>query len=351
MNKKIIFFLPIFISSFLSSCNSNEQTKDYHIVDFSYNHENNDSIFISVVVNNDGVLSLPNNEPNIEDYVFDGWYEDKECQNQYLRFGLSIDKDFTLYAKWIAFEDAPLETKINKFQNQLDKIGKDANKVIKEEKATVGYPGAVSGSEGIFGVHDKYIYNRYKDITVQDYYQISEDNTESYYGQQQYYYDDNYFYSIYHDFEDDSYNTFDKSNLDETKINRFLSIDYLNLYRATEDEILNYYDNPDYANNFIYEFNGNYTKLINAKETYTYQEAYRVATYSSSLNDYVSEQYNYEYGITIENGKIRAAIVTFTYIYAIGEDDVQYFVQSESTLDFYYNNGLYSEYNGTKFTV
>ena len=60
---------------------------------------------------------------------------------------------------------------------------------------------------------------------------------------------------------------------------------------------------------------------------------------------------NYEYGITIENGKIRAAIVTFTYIYAIGEDDVQYFVQSESTLDFYYNNGLYSEYNGTKFTV
>ena len=43
--------------------------------------------------------------------------------------------------------------------------------------------------------------------------------------------------------------------------------------------------------------------------------------------------------------------MTFTYIYAIGEDDVQYFVQSESTLDFYYNNGLYSEYNGTKFTV
>ena len=94
-----------------------------------------------------------------------------------------------------------------------------------------------------------------------------------------------------------------------------------------------------------------YLNMFGIKKIYTYQEAYRVATYSSSLNDYVSEQYNYEYGITIENGKIRAAIVTFTYIYAIGEDDVQYFVQSESTLDFYYNNGLCSEYNGTKFTV
>lgn len=39
-------------------------------------------------------------DPNRENYIFSGWYTDKECENRY-DFDSPVENSFTLYAKWI----------------------------------------------------------------------------------------------------------------------------------------------------------------------------------------------------------------------------------------------------------
>ncbi len=46
-------------------------------------------------------------DPVKDGYTFDGWYTDKDCTNKF-NFNSSITKKITLYAKWIADEDAKI---------------------------------------------------------------------------------------------------------------------------------------------------------------------------------------------------------------------------------------------------
>lgn len=348
MNKKILL-LPLLVSSLLVSCGENEsKSKDYNVVTFNYNNPTNQGDYKTYVVAKDEPLIKPS-DPNIEDYVFKGWFLDKDCGKECLRFGLAIDSDFTLYAKWIPYSSINDVTKIDKFEEAIKGYSKNAIKVVQDVNATVGYPGAVSGEEGVFNVHDKREYKRFKDITTVDYYTLDKDNNSSLYGTRQYYYDDKKFYDIYIDKEQETDNEYASSSFDSSKVESLLSIDYYNLYNKIEESMKFYISSSKYDDEtFQYEFNFNYTKLNPSLTNYVYEEAYSVATYSESAGTYSVENYTAKYGLMFEGGLIKSANVNIQYIYAIGEEVMHYVIEN-SIVDFYYGDGAYPEFNGTKF--
>ncbi len=325
---------------------STDKNKDYYIVDYKYNLENNNGTYMSVIVMKDATIKAPK-EPEVEDYVFTKWYLDKECTTEYLRWGLQLDSDLTLYAKWVKFEDQTIDVKINKFQEKLANMGKDASRVVQETEAIVGYPGVISGEDGVFGVKDRYIYKRYNGITVKDYYQYKEEDIEpTLYGTEQYYHEGRYLYKIYDDFEDDQQDSTESYPYDDMLEESFVSIDFQNLFKECEDNILFYNNSSDYnEDSFEYAFTGNFTKLNRDLVNYSYQEAYFVAYFASNAGVWVSNQYTYDIGLRFNDGIIISANLSFSWQMFLGDEIYQYAFET-STYDFYYNGGVFENFNG-----
>lgn len=356
--KKAILLISCLVScSLLAGCNnsstetpSTSQDTNYHIVKFMYNSGfKPGETYKNVVVLDNQTLEKPA-DPNVQGYVFQGWYTNASCKDEYeyLRWGLQIDSDLTLYAKWSMFRTSPLDLKVERFQNVIKNMSSNVYKVNQNLAAEVAYP---TLSETIFGVKDKYVFNRYSDITIKDYYQIDEDGGESYYGQEQFSYDTRYFYAKYHDFEDPSENESSQSVFDEKKIEKVMGIGFANFYSSCEETILKNYDKPKTDKyTFDYTFEGNYTELCEIKNgTYSFKEGYALSQYSDSVGTYVTYQYVYEFKLAITNGKIKAADVEMEYLMALGEDEIYEYVLEQSQYDFYYNDGVYPEYTGTRF--
>lgn len=345
--KKNLLLLPLLVASFgLAACqNTNNANKDYFVVNFNYNTEDNKTNYLSVVVLKDQVLEAPKN-PTLKDLLFEDWYKEPSCKNKYLRWGLEIDKDFTLYANWTSFESASIDLKVSLFQEQLKKLGRDASRVEQSCEATIAYP---TLTEQIFSVHDKYIYKRYKTLTEKEYYSVDEGKL-TLYGKEQYRYDNRYFYDVYVDLEDASNNETNTSAFKEENIEGFISIDFQNLFHTCENSIVYYANSDKYdENTFDYSFTGNGTAMDEAvlNGSYSYEEGFAVAKYSDSIGNYVTEEYEYKFGLTFENGKIRSAKVETAYLFAIGESEIYQYVVETSIYDFYYNNGLYPDFTGT----
>lgn len=349
--KKHLLLFPICLVSFgLAACNqatssSVKEDKDYYVVNFNYNTETNKSNYLSIVVNKGQVLNAPK-DPTAEDLCFENWYKEAACENKYLRWGLEIDSDFTLYANWTSYEALDIETKVSKFQEALKEVGKDAVQVNQTCNATVMYP--FMGEDAVFTVKDKYIYKRYKNLTEKEYYQVDDDGKNVMYGKEQFRYDANNFYDVYVDFDDASNNETNTSKFKEENIESFISIDFQNLFHACENEFVYYAKQGDKydSETFEYAFTGNFTRLNSKLENYSYSEGYYLAQMSESAGNYVTVQYAYNFGLTFQNGKISKANVQIEFLYAIGQEVYQY-NQESSVYEFFYNNGNYPDFTGT----
>ncbi len=335
----------LLISTFvLVSCGSNTYT-----IKFNYNHESNKGTYQEVQLKKDEVLNEPE-EPNIEDFVFEGWYLDDKCSNPYLRFGLQVDNNFSLYAKWSNYNDLTQVEKIERFQKALAKYSFNTYRIVEEVEATIGYPGAVSGDDGVFHAHDKRDYHRYKDITTVDYYSVDGNNNETLYGKRHFYYDDKYFYNIYVDLEDSSQSEAPvTSKFKEDKIESFLSIDYVNINGGHEKNMIDCYNDEQLnEETFACQFDFNYTRLNKGLTSYTYKEAYLYAIYSESIGNYATYSFTLEYGLVIRDGLIRSSNIQSESFIAIGESEIMQYVLESKVTDYYYNSGEFAEFEGER---
>lgn len=354
MNKKIFVFLPFLATTCLVGCggkstSSSEVIKDFYLVEFNYNTEAKNDAYLNVVVNKGQVLDQPK-DPNLKDLVFEGWFSDKECTSEYKRWGLEIDKDMILYAKWSSFADLDPVTSIEKFSEVLAPLSSNAVTVSQELTATFAYPAL---AEQVFMVEDKYVYKRYKDITTKDYLYLDEDGSYKSYGQEQFYYTDTMFWSIFKSYDPDVQDESQSSRFQKDKVESFLSIDFTNMFGSIREKLIYYLEHPDtyvIGDTFEYDFTGNYTVLANGVEQYDWTENCYAASYSEDLMTYAINQYEYSFGIQIRNGKISMAHIIDNYNVIVGED-FYYMSTEEQTLEFTYTNTDFPTFTGEKFTA
>ena len=100
--KKKILLMPLAVSLLLVGCggnqsqnnnnnnnneeNNNEETKkDYNIVEFNLNYGDEKNVYQNLVVKEGEKLTSPS-KPYRQDYVFDGWYLEKECTEEFAKF-------------------------------------------------------------------------------------------------------------------------------------------------------------------------------------------------------------------------------------------------------------------------
>ena len=135
------------------------------------------------------------------------------------------------------------------------------------------------------------------------------------------------------------------------KIDKVMGIGFYNFYNKCEETILlNCNKENSSTFDFSYTFTGNYTELVEIKDgTYSYKEGYSLSTYSESMGTYVTQQFVYEFALEISNKKIKAVDVDMEYVMALGENEVYEYVMEQDQYDFFYGDGTYTTYTGTRF--
>jgi len=344
MNKKLLFVSILFASSILPACNE----KTYK-VNYMYNVEGKETYLVTNITSKQRIVAPT--EPETEDLIFTKWTLDKEGNEEYLRWGLVIDSDLTLYAQWTPYETLTFSEKADKFLAKLQRSGKDACKVKQDCYAEFAYPAL---AENIFGVHDKYEYNRYTNVTTKDYSQYDEvesgqPQTYTHYAQEQWRYDSQYYYDIYCEDTTATNDKYTRGAFEKEKANSYVSIDYANMFKSDLNTMVSISKNPSYTEEtFQYEFDGNPTKITKDTKNYSYNEKYWIATYSDTLGDWSTQTKTIQYGLVLESGYIVAARVETWYTLYIGEDCYQ-IVYELSDYDFYYNNSTFTEFKGVIF--
>lgn len=334
------------IDSSSSPSISSEPVKDYYIITFKYNLENNDGTYLSWVVGKETEIVAPK-DPESPNLVFKYWSLDKEGTKEYKRWGLYLESDITLYAQWKSFDTLDIDDSIAKFQEKVASLGQKASRTIETVSAKIAYPEI---SEKIFFVEDTYVYTRYKDLTEKEYYyQNEEDGTKVKYGVRQYYYDVKNFINIYKDLENGDIEKKTSKYSEENEEN-FLSIDPVNLTRGVQDSIVAYSNSDKYSiddGTLEIEFTGNYTLIDNTKKSYVYKEGYSAATYSENLGEWATTIESNEVGLHFTDGVITGAAMICKKMIVLGESSVQYYEENVTQFEFYYNNGVFEDFTGT----
>ena len=103
MKKRYLILSLILILVFalaISACDGKTGTGSEHSVTFDYNYE---GAAVTVLKTKDGAVRFVD-DPERENYVFEGWYLEPECKTPFT--ALSVDRDITVYAKWKKIEDS-----------------------------------------------------------------------------------------------------------------------------------------------------------------------------------------------------------------------------------------------------
>lgn len=347
MKKKILLLFPLLSGAMLlASCDG---TSSYHTITYLYNNETvkDNPTYITAIIKNGEKVVAPA-EPNVEDYVFLGWYTDAACKNAFEGWDATINSDLTLYADWKIYRRLSDTEKIQRFQEKLATFSVNATTVTEDIYAEASYPG-ITGSDDIYYGYRKNNLKRYKDITEEKQYYRTKAGVYELLGTQQYYYDDDYFYSCYYDDEDSSYDACSKEEFDETKIESFLSIDFANINKAIQNSIIALIasDSWEKGTNFDYEFDFNYTKLNKGLSSYTYTEGYAYSVVSDQIGT-VTFSYAAEYGLVFDsNGMIKS--VNAETLNTMSIDGETYSQEAEQkAIDYYYGDGTYPDFDGEK---
>ncbi len=97
-----------------------------HIVKFSFNLGDDIDIYAQQRVK-EGDVAQQIADPEKAEYIFDGWYDNKDCSGTSYNFNQPVLRDFTLYAKWIekkpVSKTKPLKNGIpSKEKNDITKL-------------------------------------------------------------------------------------------------------------------------------------------------------------------------------------------------------------------------------------
>ena len=101
MKKRYLILSLILIFVFalaISACGEKPGTGSEHSVTFDYNYE---GAAVTVLKTKGGVVQFVD-DPERENYEFEGWYLESECKTPFT--DRSIDRDITVYAKWKKIE-------------------------------------------------------------------------------------------------------------------------------------------------------------------------------------------------------------------------------------------------------
>lgn len=104
MKLKKIFTALLLIFS-MTSCGddvTSNENNDWN-VNYYYNYEGNTSIYQTVGVSDDSLISKPT-DPTREGYIFDNWYKDTYCKIPFNFESDKITSNTSLYASWVAKE-------------------------------------------------------------------------------------------------------------------------------------------------------------------------------------------------------------------------------------------------------
>ena len=104
MKLKKIFTALLLIFS-MASCGDDvpsNENNDWN-VNYYYNYEGNTSIYQTVGVSDDSLISKPT-DPTREGYIFDNWYKDTYCKIPFNFESDKITSNTSLYASWVAKE-------------------------------------------------------------------------------------------------------------------------------------------------------------------------------------------------------------------------------------------------------
>ena len=103
MKRKNVLSSLLFISVFslsLFSCSNENQVKDKYTFTYDYNYQGSKNRVISVGANKRATYY----DATRVGYVLDGWFEEKECINEFY-FETLINQDTTVYALWTDVKD------------------------------------------------------------------------------------------------------------------------------------------------------------------------------------------------------------------------------------------------------
>ncbi len=341
MKRKVLpLILPLtlcFVSCSSSNSSSNSSSKNTNHVTYYLNVNSSETIYKSYDLALDDILLEPE-EPNVKDYVFEGWYLDAEGQNKFYGFNNKLYEDVNLYASWSKYEDAPDEEKISRFMDKLKSYEGNVSEAVTKATGFIYY-GVVQQQFGISEI-DKF--HRYKDIMTVDKY----DDQDVLFEQQQYLYNDKNFYSLTKDIEGEGANDAKNySKFNENKIETFLNIGFTQTYFTCLRNILSQVEDGFTHDEIEYDLKFNYTEFSSRDKYYSF--SYGLYTFDQTDQANVEEIYNYEIGVSFVNKKIQRATVTEQYIYAL---DAEVYLQSEITSETeYVTTDEYEVFEGTRF--
>lgn len=239
--------------------------------------------------------------------------------------------------------------KIEKFQEVLSTLSYNTSSIQEIGTDMYAYP---SQTENTFTYYIKRDYHRYTDILTYDYYYTDKSyDNETKYAEYQYYYDNDYFYSVYHNIDDSTKNTFNKSAFNKNIVESFLSIDYLTMFSSIEKYLKIYASDPTtYTSDKVsYSFTFDYKALKEANKNYSYSEQFEYYKYSDQIGEWVTYSHAANYGLLIENGRITSLNYEYGYYTALS-DGIQEAVYRKSIFEFNYSDDGYDTFSGEKFT-
>lgn len=339
MNKKLAFVLAGLL---LTACNKetlNEKTF-YNVTFHLKDNVENETVF-TYVVKKDQKLQQPD-EPIRENYVFSGWFADENLETEFTGFDNYIQQDMDLYAQWGDFESLSDVEKMDRFIRRLEKLtGSVANSYTKET-GTLIYYSPVAAQYDFYSEIER---NRYKDISIVDYY----DENKTYYASQQFLYDNQYFYNLYKDFEVDKNSYKKQARFDASSVEWFLDISLVNVHLGLIKDVSTKLKNGATEEDLVYEFvNLNYTAIDpeDATKTFSFEFYVDYMTVSEELG-LVEEIYGVTGGISFANGRIERSKIIEQYTFVLqGEYQMATQVVSETS---YKTGSSFAEYSGERF--
>ena len=357
--KKKILLMPLAVSLLLVGCggnqsqnnnnnneeNNNEETKkDYNIVEFNLNYGDEKNVYQNLVVKEGEKLTSPS-KPYRQDYVFDGWYLEKECTEEFAKFGETVDSDFTLYAKWTEYESLTNVEKIDFFLDTIKALeGNVKQTSVDTSEEILFFMPVEFNAQMVYETE----YTRYKDIVVSEEYNYNDAGTElEKTGETQYFQDEENYYQIYDCIADDSLDSLSSARLSEMDSESFYNIGFTNL-NVTSLIDLRYYleSSPETVLADGFDLSGiDVTGLSKTTSVIEYSYSYQTS-FTGQADMTLQELHQVSGKISLVNGLINRN--TSEVYEAIGMDGAYVMIDYKHN-SYKYNQGEFEDFTGTRF--
>ena len=370
MNNKIKLIFPFAISLLLASCNtgssspassaatseesretsslpaSSSSAEAFYKIKFIYNAPDKyDDVYTIEIVYPNELVGKPKT-PSVPHYIFTNWAYDKEGNEPFSGFGLTIDRSVTLYGQWIRYSKATNQQKLELLFEKLDCPGVV---VGAHDTVTTQVQNAMAGAT-IYTYFKEVYYERYSDITFARTYDSEKTSAgASLLLTNQYSYDAKNFYAI-SDYPDSSKSGKVVAGFDPLQIDRFLNITFFNKDLGALTSFAYYFENDlPLPEGISLDLTSCDPTIFTPEIDGVYDIGYKLtAVYDATetLGNYVTEIDQYYFKINVKNNLIISSYTEEQYLFAIGEDVYEYDILTKQSTYSYADS--YSKYTGDR---